>query len=277
MNNTKYRNLDSNELTTLHQLLLNILVDIKRVCNKNNLEFFLGEGTLLGCIRHNGFIPWDDDADIYMKRKDYDKFLIIAQKELGSNYEVQSPQTVHPYWSTFIKVRLIKDTQGMVQQHIVHLTENCGPCIDIFPLEYVAHNNSFKEHWQCFCIKTLRWSIMYKLKAWPITNIKSFTLNLIGKIIKYDTLQSLIDKSYRLQGDDERLYIAGFSTYHRFRNIIWPAYYFSETINHSFENTEMPIPKEYDSLLKRTYGDYMILPPEEKRVGGHQYKIKISE
>ena len=97
------------QLRTLQLELLNILLDVQKVCEKQRICFYLGEGSLLGAVRHQGFIPWDDDIDILMKREDYERFLSIASEELGDRYVIQHPSTVSAYWSTFLKIR-VKDT-----------------------------------------------------------------------------------------------------------------------------------------------------------------------
>ena len=90
--------MDQNQiLAEIHQLQaleLAILKDVAEVCKKHDIKFFLGEGTLLGAIRHKGFIPWDDDVDLIMERSEYERFLKVAQEELGEDYQVQHPTTV---------------------------------------------------------------------------------------------------------------------------------------------------------------------------------------
>ena len=81
-----YKNYNQDILDKLHKVELEILDDFVKICNKNNLTYFLTGGTMLGAVRHNGFIPWDDDIDIGMPRKDYDEFIKIAPKELGNKY-----------------------------------------------------------------------------------------------------------------------------------------------------------------------------------------------
>ena len=97
-------------LRQLQLLELEILLEVDRVCKKHNITYYLGEGSLLGAIRHNGFIPWDDDIDILMKREDYEKFLQIAPVELGKDYFLQNSFSEKNFWVFFSKVRLLRKT-----------------------------------------------------------------------------------------------------------------------------------------------------------------------
>ena len=150
------------EIHLLQKLELAILKDVATVCEKHNIKFFLGEGTLLGAIRHKGFIPWDDDVDLIMERSEYERFLEVAQKELGDAYQVQHPMTVDNYWSPFIKVRQLTGDLSFRQNHIAHLTDNNGPYIDIFPMEYVPTNKGFKIKKTCFFVEVCKPVIFIK-------------------------------------------------------------------------------------------------------------------
>ena len=104
----------------LQLLELDILREVDALCRENGLTYYLGEGSMLGAIRHGGFIPWDDDLDILMPREDYETFLTLRD-QLPGTLTVQHHTTTHPYWSPTIKVRL-KDNSRFAQQHIARLT-----------------------------------------------------------------------------------------------------------------------------------------------------------
>ena len=258
------------QLQKLHKELLKILLDVQQICEKYNISFFLGEGTLLGAIRHQGFIPWDDDIDILMKRADYERFLQIAQEEMKDQYLIQHPSTVYPYWSTFIKVRVKDDNPDFYQQHIRHLTPYCGPCIDIFPLEYVSQKDSFDQRIQFAQIRLYRRMIGYKLGVWHPFNTKTYIIKFLSVLFPFDWLQEHTAREMRRQGDEEKAYIAAFSTFHKYPCVVSPKEYYEKGYA-VFEGHRMPIPKGYDALLTKVYGDWHKIPTEKERSGKHQY------
>ena len=114
------------DLREYQLVLLGILKDVAEVCRKHEIRFYLGEGSLLGAIRHDGFIPWDDDIDILMYRADYEKFLSLAPAALGDAYEVQAPGITKPFWHPYAQVRLITDDAMyfLVSNGIQEIREN---------------------------------------------------------------------------------------------------------------------------------------------------------
>ena len=156
-----------NSLKQLQKIELNIVKEIDRICKKYGLIYYLGEGSMLGAIRHKGFIPWDDDMDLLMPRKDYEKFLKYAPKEISNIYEVQHSSTIKDYWSPFIKIRYL-DNSLYSQSHIAHLTDHNGPLVDIFPIDNVPDKISFKQKIQAVERKYLRGMLTYKLKLLKI-------------------------------------------------------------------------------------------------------------
>ena len=127
-------------LDKLHITHIKILDEIVRICDENKLNYFLIGGTLLGAVRHKGFIPWDDDLDIAMPRKDYDKFLNIAKKQINNNYILEYNKTNRKYWLPFAKVRL-KNTL-YVENTIKNYETNKEIWVDIFPIDNVKKDLS---------------------------------------------------------------------------------------------------------------------------------------
>ena len=135
-----FANCNKKSLDLLKQLQmkeLSILEEVDRICRENDITYYLGEGTLLGAMRHQGFIPWDDDVDILMPMEDYKRFLEIAPNCISKEYEVQHYRLLKPYWSVFAKVRLL-DNSEYYQESLVNITDKNGPYIDIFPLSTVT-------------------------------------------------------------------------------------------------------------------------------------------
>src|SRR5690554_4415622 len=125
--------MDQKTLKKLHNVQIEILNQIVKICNQNKLTYFLIGGTLLGAIRHKGFIPWDDDLDIAMPRKDYEKFLELCQGYLGDEYYLHCSKTDPKYWLPFAKVR--KNNTIFEEKSIQTINSHKGIYVDIFPLD----------------------------------------------------------------------------------------------------------------------------------------------
>ncbi len=259
------------EIHELQKLELAILKDVALVCKKHNIKFFLGEGTMLGAVRHNGFIPWDDDVDLIMERSEYERFLAVAQQELGDGYQVQHSTTVDNYWSPFIKIRQIKGDITFRQQHIAHLTNNNGPYIDIFPMEYVPCDKGFKISKTGFLVRFYRGMLSYKLGLRKPPHLKGKVLKVISNFYSVKRLHKNLHKSFTCFGKGEKPYMATFSSYHPLRCQIVGSENYKEMLWWDFEDTKMPVPVGYDEILTTIYGDYMTPPPEDKRVIKHHF------
>ncbi len=156
------------KLQTIQKLLLLHILEIDRVCKKHNIKYFLGGGTLLGAVRHKGFIPWDDDADIMMLREDYDKFLSVVQNEIGSNLFLQTPKTDQLNHCAFTKIRLdntifaTKFTSKFMKMHN-------GVFIDILAQDKTS-NTKFISKIHVFFTKVFKSIVFHK---WERTKIES--------------------------------------------------------------------------------------------------------
>lgn len=259
------------DIHKLQKLELVILKDVAEVCKKHNITFFLGEGTLLGAIRHKGFIPWDDDVDLIMERSEYERFLQVAPAELGDKYEVQHPTTVENYWSPFIKIRQLTGDLSFRQQHIAHLTEHNGPYIDIFPMEYVPVAEGFKIKKTAFFVRFYRGMLTYKLGLSKPPHIKGWLTKFMAYFFSVKSLHKGLQKHFTCFGKGEKEYMATFSSYHPLRCQICKSANYKETLWWDFEDTKMPVPIGYDEILTTIYGDYMTPPPEDKRVIKHHF------
>ena len=255
----------------IQQESLKILIFVDKLCNKLNLNYCIMFGTLIGAIRHNGFIPWDDDIDIVMSRKD---FLILQNyfmehKEELKPLEFFSKDTreKYPYMigrvcnTNFIMKSEIEEDYGM------------GTFIDIYPMDGAGNRkNNF------YCKKSKLLSSMYYMKSrtrfipsekWYL-NIPKRIIFALVKLFSFEYLRKELELLVYKFDYDKSIYVAnmGCCTDGTFFKKD-----FDETIYHDFEGYQIRIPKNYDSLLRRLYGNYMELPPEEKRIGHHFYKI----
>ena len=246
-------------MTQLQIELLAMLKDIKYICINNNISYYLCFGTLLGAIRHKGFIPWDDDVDIMMDQVNYRKFINIVENDVEFNkkYFFQNPSTDKNTQCPWGKVR--KNNTCMVLEGDNPFNMHMGIWIDIFPL-YDARRNKISQFLQgkaskmqyimtidiIKCNKKIR--IMRKILCTFIKrNLIIATLN---KIIMYQDERS---NSYLIMGEYLLCPIIN-------KNIL------ENELLAEFENELFSIPTKYDELLKNTYGDYMKLPEMKNRI-----------
>ena len=136
------KSMEKETLKKLHEVEVEILDEFVRICKKQKLQYFLYYGTLLGAVRHNGFIPWDDDLDVAMPREDYEKFIKMAKEELNDNFYIDNKDTNDEYYLNFTKLR--KKNTIFEQDFQVNYDGPKGIWIDIFPIDESKKENSIK-------------------------------------------------------------------------------------------------------------------------------------
>lgn len=242
-----------------------------KLCRDNQLKYFLAGGTLLGTVRHKGFIPWDDDIDIAMPREDYQKLL---QLNVNERYKIISIENNRQYIWPFAK---LIDTTTYVRESKVKDINEYGLFIDVFPLDGLG-NNKIIARVNEFIIRFLRGRLAI------ITN---------GNGKCNSILKNLIQNHYTRMGK-EKVYnkILKYATKHNFykskyvgsvvggargKKEIFKYEVYSETTDMPFENLTLKGMKYYDEYLSRMYGNYMELPPEDKRGGFHTIECYYRE
>lgn len=250
------------EITNLRKCLLIIANEIKRICEKNGIKYFLIGGTYLGAVRHKGFIPWDDDMDLGMLRDDYEKFLKIAGDELDDRFFISSMESEADYGLAFIKVRL-NGTRfyETANPEILH----SGIFVDIFPLDRFP-DNKISRIIQLNQIKLYKNALFYKCGyKYPYSNRSVIGMTLVKYISKKDKKKiskKLTDVLTRYNSRKTKLYFD-----------ISDGYYPEQSLhtleNATFEDEEFPIPGNVDETLSLIYGEWRKLPPEEERVFCH--------
>ena len=259
------------KLKKVQEILLGYLLEIDRICRKYNIRYFLAGGTLLGAIRHHGFIPWDDDADVMMLREDYDRFMQVVQKELPENIFVQIPATEQGNHNPFTKLR-INDT--------MFATEFTGHFMDMHNgifFDVLSHDQTGNHRWSQklhLMLTMLSRSIVFN--KWGNTDIKSGGNHpVICKIV--DHVKYLIPMPFAEWAQKKAL------TFFRNRNTdylydgmgrnlkrgAFPKRWLTETVYVDFEGYKFPVPKEYDQYLTWLYGDYMQMIPVSARRTSH--------
>ena len=181
MNKDETITLSNKQLRKLQMVELDILVEVDRICRKHNIEYFLAGGTLIGAIRHNGFIPWDDDIDISMTRENYNKFIEVQKKELNTDkYYFESMETDENCGMLYAKVK--RKNSKYIEFASDSNRDNLGIWIDIFPIDKVKNNGRFSnmKYTVVYCLK------MVLLKKYGyLTKMSDAKKNFMVKIISF--------------------------------------------------------------------------------------------
>lgn len=249
------------------KLMLNMLDEIDCFCREKNITYYLTGGTLLGAIRHNGFIPWDDDIDIALKRKDYEKLLNEFKSNSG-HIEILDYRNKNNFiWPG---AKIIDNRTTLIENDIKKAS--IGVNLDMFPLDYLPGDY---DHAKQFVKKVSIWKKILTLKYLNCRRERSFLKNLIVILAKLlylipdKYLLTKIDKLSRsFENNDDCVYICNLAGAWGIREIA-NKNIFSKAENHLFENKWYMIPVGYDEFLRNLYGDYMVPPPLEKRVSTH--------
>lgn len=248
--------MDAVTLKKLHECELEILNEIQRVCEKYDIKFFLIGGTLLGSVRHGGFIPWDDDIDIAMLRRDYDRFLKIAGKELDGHFFLQTSCNDKTYPKGFAKVR--KKGTAFVQKVIEGVETSHEIYVDIFPYDFVRKNGGELVRTKTKLINLIDLYLSDKRYQRSFQRKKENFLRLIPQRI----LVWLQNTAARGKGH----YIINFFTAYDPLNEIFDESVFLPFSKVFFEGKQYDAPNNTAAYLGRVYGnDYMELPPIESR------------
>lgn len=266
------------DLRELQLAILDIFKEIEKICITHDIQYFLIGGTLLGAVRHKGFIPWDDDLDIGMTRENYDKFLKIATDELPDNLFLQTYETEPNTPFDFAKVR--KNGTVFIENYCRNLDIHQGIYVDIFPYNNIPDDIKLrkKQHlmvqlWSnLFIAKSLTGSsIPQKTVIGKIKVLIRYVLHYLLKPISKDFLFNNLESAYQKYNDKKC----------EAKSIIkLPSFKVSneDIINLEqveFEGLLCSCPRDPKKQLKKQYGDFMKLPPLEDRVGHRPYKVRL--
>lgn len=250
---------------------LKIMKLIHRICIEQNLRYALFYGTLIGAVRHKGFIPWDDDLDIVMPRDDYEKLAdyFIEHKEELFPYKLFSYKTVEKY--PYMINRICNTEFRMEAEN----EKDCGmgTFIDIYPLDGAGDGKD-----KIFNKIAWFYSSMYfsksrehyvKVKGIAKSIIKK-TAFVLSRLLSYKTIRAKLEKLANKYPYNSSEYVAV---------VVWgdSKFYKKTSFDNlslvKYEDAEFYIPNNYDEILRLDFGDYMQLPPENERIGHHFYKI----
>lgn len=281
----EYKQYEPEVLKKLQQTQLGILKDFISLCEKYDLTYIMLGGTGIGVVRHQGFIPWDDDIDVAMPRKDYDVFLAMLEKEMGDKYHIQTPLTDPDYCCN------VTHMQKKGTRFVPYVSRNmgCDLCIsiDIFPMDNMpddekARRAQLKKTW---ILNKLIFLCGTGEPIIPLTGVKKKAAAVICRMIhmilkvlhvKPAFLYKMLVKEATRYNDQPSEYINAFEVTMSHKA------YISRTELYplrkmKYEGIEVTMPNKYDRYLRRLFGDYMTMPPEEKRVNHCPYILDFGE
>lgn len=246
----------------LKRLQKEILDEVVSFCEKNNLRYYLAYGTLLGAVRHKGYIPWDDDIDIHMPRPDYEKFIKLYNKQEG-NYRIVTHELDRRYHVPFAKIY----RRGTIVNEFFYKQSVFGAYIDIFPLDGIKHNWQAYICGQCVRFMYIKTAIFCNRQT-PARKARLMITKLILLPFSSHFILKTMRRIATRYGYGECSNVCSFGSRTCLREIL-PLEVFEECTTVEFEGGHYHAPKGHDRYLAQKYGDYMQLPPEEKRISSH--------
>lgn len=245
-----------------------ILDEVVRVCDKLGLKYFLAEGTLLGAVRHQSHIPWDDDLDIVMPREDFDCLMEACRTELSNRYYLQFSNTFDNHYLSFAKIR--KKNTVINEYNLKDLNLPKEIFIDVFPLDYTNNFEHFSKKIIGKIIKAIGLVTADKVGISTASNLLQRAIVLLLKPFSLKQLNRFRKWIMTRENKRETKYYINYASFYSTSRETFEKSDFGDGVMLEFSGRQYKVPENYDSVLTRIYGDYMQLPPEEDRVLRHK-------
>lgn len=248
------------------KVMLDILLYIDDICRKNDICYSLIGGSLIGAIRHSGFIPWDDDVDIILTYDNYEKLINILKHNDNSKYKVLSHDLDKNYFFPFVKV--VDTDTYVIEENCLEQIKDYGVYVDVFVYNNVSNDNREREKF-VKKLKLLNSMLSRKPINYKEIGLKQSILrlgkNTLSKILGYNKIHKIINKHNVKYNNQITDYVVSNWPIYAINKEVQLASDLDGYIDVNFEGEKIMIFKSYDNVLRNTFGDYMVLPPVEKR------------
>ena len=256
------------ELRKYQLTLVDILDEFVKICNKHDLTYFLLAGSCLGAIRHKGFIPWDDDIDVGMPREDYEKFIKIAIEELDDKYFLDHYETNKYMHLGFMKLKMNNTTAKSGYSDARR--DHDGFSIDIFPIDYNQNKDSIRVYIVAHLSRTILEVIKVRNHAMGFSCLRHKIISLPFFLLTNHRIQRIANWLYKIDNKKKHINCAIYSNIYHYKKDIYPYDVVFPATKVTFEGKEYNVYHNPDKYLTQLYGDYMKIPPKEKRVS-HEF------
>ena len=263
----KYK-FSSSELRNLQLKSLDLILEFKKFCSENNLKWFLCGGGCIGAIRHKGFIPWDDDLDVFMLRKDYERFFSISKQCELNFHVIRTSENVFS-GQTFISVTDKNST--VIKKEQIGLKIPRGVSIDVFPLD-ASPSEPYKQKIQMLnaCLFSLYTARVIPKNHGLLLSLICFILLILVPSSKLRLkLASIFEKNMSKYDINKCKYLKELCAGPKYMKNLYKKSIFQKSELKEFENVLLPVPIGYDEYLKTAFGNYMEFPPESERTNSH--------
>ncbi len=264
--------MEAKDLKKLQEYQMIIMDEFVKFCNENNIEYFLLGGSTLGAVRHNGFIPWDDDMDVGLMRKDYELFL---EKYVDNDkFYLQAIERDKNYWNMYAKLRM-RNTL-MEEERLKNLNLPKEIFIDIFPVDNVPSGGYNKIKIKANLVKILKMSLLVKYKVAKLYECNFKVITKICSWLPKGLIYKITKNIMMSHKDDNSEYTVMYLSEYAIKKGYFPRSIYFPTKDCKFENRVYKIPFDSDFYLKSTYGDYMTLPKEEDRISHGVVRVSFN-
>ncbi|MBQ7148644.1 MAG: LicD family protein [Pseudobutyrivibrio sp.] len=269
--------MEQNTLDRIHEMQLKMLSDFHEYCNKHGIKYTVICGTLLGTIRHKGFIPWDDDIDVGLEREEYEKLISLLKKEPIDGCFIQDYSTDLHYYQPYAK--LVKENTVFIEAYRKNCKAKSGIFIDIFPFDSISKPGLSTTKFRRTLSRIITFAIWSKENCHMERKGNKKLINGVSYVVGLLPKKTLINMQNKLvvRDRDDWEYLASmFSSNYDSDRLYFKKSDFDNLIELEFENIVVNAPSNWEENLKRLYKNYMELPPENKRNSGHDvYKILV--
>lgn len=276
---------EESTLKRLQSCELEILKDFIKVCEENNLVYFGFSGTAIGAVRHGGFIPWDDDIDVAIPRTDYDKLISVFKRDFSDKYYILNAKECDNY--PLMTTRICIKNSAFIETPFKHIDAPFGIFLDVYPLDTPPSNEKKRRQQQrtAFLLNKI---LILKHCPFPVVPFKGFMKKVVHSAtwcvwallnifrVSHKTIYNkAITCGQRYNGEQSDSYVWLFSQ--KCGTCVYPKSDIFPLKKFPFEDTEICLMNKYDNELQNFYGDYMKLPPVEKRKTHYPYILKFPE